>query len=63
MPASILFTDIDGTIVHYPDAQDAWGARANADANGDRAGDDARAPASGEWVDWVDRVRIEHVGE
>jgi hypothetical protein len=56
MPASILFTDIDGTIVHYPDAQDAWGQAASPNAGGANGDGGTVGATDGEWVQWVDRV-------
>ena len=46
-PRAILFTDLDGTIVHYPDAQESWGENASSSS-----GDDGE----GETVLWKEKV-------
>ena len=48
-PRAILFTDLDGTIVHYPDAQGGWGesvASSSADVE------------EGETVLWREKVSL-----
>lgn len=47
-PTRLLFTDIDGTLVHYGDAQNAWGASAPS------AGGGSATNRESEWVDWAD---------
>ena len=50
--ARLLFTDIDGTIVHYPDAQARWGAP----KSGAAWGADSNDGGDGDRVEWVDKV-------
>ena len=47
-PTRLLFTDIDGTLVHYPHAFDAWGAAAPSAGGGNDPNRES------EWVDWTD---------
>ena len=46
-PRAILFTDLDGTIVHYPDAQESWGENVSSSSNDD---------GEGETVLWKEKV-------
>ena len=46
-PRAILFTDLDGTIVHYPDAQKSWGESVSGGSNDD---------GGGETVLWKEKV-------
>ena len=46
-PRAILFTDLDGTIVHYPDAQESWGESASSSYDAD---------GEGETVLWKEKV-------
>lgn len=48
MTPRILFTDLDGTIVHYPDAQEKWGEPAT---------DEGSDGNKGETVLWKESVR------
>lgn len=48
----LLFTDIDGTIVHYPEARADWGAPVAGASGGDGGAD----VGGGDRVAWVDKV-------
>lgn len=52
-PRTILFTDLDGTIIHYPDSQASWGDPVS--STSDESGE-------GETVLWKEKVkRIEKI--
>ena len=46
-PRAILFTDLDGTIVHYPGAQESWGENVSSSPTDE---------GEGETVLWKEKV-------